>query len=51
MAKKPLPWKQRDLTRARKGVAKAGHDPARVEIDKDGKITLILTGEKPTLKR
>jgi hypothetical protein len=39
-------FRQRDITRAFKALAKAGREPARVEIDKDGKIVLILPGER-----
>jgi hypothetical protein len=36
-------FRQRDITRAFKALAKAGREPARVEIDK---IVLILPGER-----
>jgi hypothetical protein len=36
------PFRQVDLTRALKGVAKAGMKPARAEIDSAGKIVIVL---------
>jgi hypothetical protein len=39
-------FKERDLARALRGLAKAGLGVARVEIDKSGKIVLILIEEK-----
>jgi hypothetical protein len=46
MARGPLNFRQRDLTRALKGVTEAGRIPARVEIidTKGGKIVLYLNG-------
>jgi hypothetical protein len=35
-------FKQGDLTKAAKGVAKAGLPVQRVEIDRDGKIVVIV---------
>ena len=40
----PQPFRERDVTRAVRAVAKAGIEVARVEIDKDGKI--IVTADK-----
>jgi hypothetical protein len=35
-------FRQADLTRALKGVARAGIKPARAEIDSAGKIVIVL---------
>jgi hypothetical protein len=35
-------FRQADLTRALKGIAKAGMKPARAEIDSAGKIVIVL---------
>ena len=45
----PLSFKQRDLTRAVKGLREAGSVPARVEIidPKGGKIVLYLNDNEP----
>ena len=47
-------FKQRDVTKALKATVKAGIAVERVEIDKDGKIVVVIgrpedaaTGEKP----
>jgi hypothetical protein len=37
----PAPFTQLEVTRAVKGVVKAGVDIARVEIDKNGRIIII----------
>jgi hypothetical protein len=37
-----VPFRQADLTRALKGVAKAGIKPTRAEIDSSGKIVIVL---------
>jgi hypothetical protein len=42
MSRGPLTFRKRDLQRALTTVTQAGHDVARVEIDKAGKIVLIL---------
>ena len=45
-------FRQADLTRALKGVARAGIKPARAEIDSAGKIVIVLesgAGDKDTL--
>jgi hypothetical protein len=39
----PSAFKQRDVTRAVKAVTAAGVGIARVEIDREGKITIIAT--------
>jgi hypothetical protein len=44
MTRRPSAFRQRDLTRAVKGVTAAGVGIARVEIDKAGKI-IIIPGE------
>ena len=44
MSRGPITFRQADLTRAIKGVRKAGVDVARAEIAKDGKI-IIVVGE------
>jgi hypothetical protein len=36
------PFKQIDVTRALKGAKAAGVDVAKVEIDKDGRIVVII---------
>jgi hypothetical protein len=44
-------FRQTDLTRALKGVARAGIKPARAEIDSAGKIVIVLesgAGDKDT---
>jgi hypothetical protein len=43
----PLSFKQSDLTRALKAARAAGHVAARVEIEKNGKIIVILNDDKP----
>jgi hypothetical protein len=47
VARSPPPFRERDVTRAVKAVAKAGVEIARVEIDPNGKI-LVIAG-KPTV--
>lgn len=44
MARGPSTFRQRDLTAAVKAVVAAGIEVARVEVGKDGKIT-IITGK------
>jgi len=41
MGKGPCAFRQTDITRAVKAVAKAGVEVARVEVDKDGRIVVI----------
>jgi len=47
MARAPASFRQRDVTRAVKAVTAAGVHIARVEIDKNGKIT-IITADVPS---
>jgi hypothetical protein len=42
MARGLLTFRQRDLVRALKGTKAAGLDVSKVEIDKDGKIVVII---------
>jgi hypothetical protein len=42
MARGPLTFRQRDLVRALKGARAVGLEISRVEIDKDGKIVVII---------
>ena len=42
MGRGPLAFKQSDVTRALKGTVKAGMEASRLEIDKDGKIVVII---------
>jgi hypothetical protein len=46
MARAPSTFRQQDVTRAVKAIAAAGISIARVEIDKNGKIT-VITAEAP----
>lgn len=39
---RPTPFKQIDVTRATKGVVAAGLPVGRVEIDRDGKIVILI---------
>jgi hypothetical protein len=41
MSRVPSSFRQQDVTRAIRAVAAAGVGIARIEIDKDGKITII----------
>jgi len=41
MTHSPSPFKQRLLTRALKGAKAAGIEVARIEIDKDGRISIL----------
>lgn len=41
---KPVTFKQPDLTRALKGVEKAGLTVAKIEIDRDGRIVIVPEG-------
>jgi hypothetical protein len=42
MARGPLTFRQRDLVRALKSARAAGLEVSKVEIDKDGKIVVII---------
>jgi hypothetical protein len=42
MARAPLTFRQRDLVRLLKGTKAAGLQISKVEIDKDGKIIVII---------
>ncbi|HUW74401.1 MAG TPA: hypothetical protein VMW05_10335 [Methyloceanibacter sp.] len=42
MARAPLTFRQSDLERAIKGAKATGLEISRVEIDKDGKIVVII---------
>jgi hypothetical protein len=42
MNNRPAAFKQIDVTRAAKGVAAAGLSVGRVEIDRDGKIIILI---------
>ena len=42
MANRAAPFKQIDVTRAAKGALAAGLPVARMEIDRDGKIIIVV---------
>jgi hypothetical protein len=42
MARSALTFKQQDVTRALRAAAAAGTEVQRVEIDKTGKITVVI---------
>jgi hypothetical protein len=42
MSRGPQAFRQRDLIRAVRAVAKAGLPVAKVEVDKDGKIIVVM---------
>ena len=44
MSRGPQTFKQRDLTRAMRAVTAAGMSVAKVEVDKEGKI-IVVVGE------
>lgn len=46
MSRGPQTFRQRDLSAAIKAAKAAGCEVARVEIGKDGRIAVILAGEK-----
>ena len=46
MSRRPPTFRQRDLTAAVKGAIAAGCAVARVEVDKDGKIVVIVLGKE-----
>jgi hypothetical protein len=45
MGRGRLAFKQRDLTRALRAAAKAGHPVQRFEIDREGKIVVFVKPE------
>ena len=52
MARAPLLFRQRDLVRAVKGAKAAGMKVFKVQIDTDGKITVMANDEdQPSVKR
>jgi hypothetical protein len=42
MSRQPCVFRQRDVTRAVKAVAAAGVAVAKVEVDRDGKIVVVV---------
>jgi len=46
--KRPVPFKQADVTRAIKGAIAAGLKVTRAEVDQSGKIIVLAGEEKPT---
>ena len=50
MSRAPLPFRQRDLTRAIRAVTVAGVGIARVEIGPDGKIVVVTSSRYPLRK-
>jgi hypothetical protein len=48
MSRRPCIFRQRDVTRAVKAVAAAGVTVAKVEVDKDGKIVVVVVGADKT---
>jgi hypothetical protein len=48
MARGTVSFKERDLARALRGTAKAGLQPRRIEIGRDGKIVVHLDGQAET---
>jgi hypothetical protein len=42
MARKPCAFRQSDVTRAVRAAEAAGQKVARIEIDKDGKIVIVI---------
>jgi hypothetical protein len=45
MPRTPSAFRQLDLTRALRGAGAAGRDVRRVEIDRDGRIVLVLADD------
>jgi len=45
MSRAPSIFRQQDVTKAIKGVTKAGVNIARIEIAKDGRIAIITAAE------
>jgi len=50
MGRGRLPFKQRDLTRALRAAAKAGHPVQRFEIDREGRIVVFVGKSEPREK-
>jgi hypothetical protein len=50
MARSALTFKQQDVTRALRGAAAAGIDVQQIEINKDGKIVVVV-GKVPESPR
>jgi len=48
MSRGPLPFRQRDMTRAVRAVAAAGLPVARVEVEKNGKIIVVVGASDKT---
>ncbi|MFI3903737.1 hypothetical protein [Ochrobactrum sp. S1502_03] len=46
--KRPVAFKQADVTRAIKGAIAAGLKVTRAEVDQTGKIIVLASEEKPT---
>lgn len=51
MSDHPTPFKQIDVTRAAKGVLAAGLPVARMEIDFDGKIVIVVDNGTTTTEK
>jgi hypothetical protein len=49
MSRGPQTFRQRDMTRAVRAVAAAGMSVAKVEVDKDGRI-IVVVGEADKTK-
>jgi len=49
MARDRMIFRQRDVTAAIKAVERAGHKVARVEIGRDGKITIVPAGSNEAI--
>jgi|SRR5215469_665750 len=47
MSRAPATFRQSDITRAIRAARAAGVDSVRIDITKDGKISIILSGETP----
>lgn len=46
MARRSCTFRQRDVTRALKATVAAGVEIAKVEIDRDGKIVVVVAGKQ-----
>jgi hypothetical protein len=47
MSRGPCTFKQQDVTRALRAADAAGREVHRVEIDRNGKIVLVMAGSEP----